>query len=55
LRRPESRGDQSSNGSFIRIVSSRSGDVDSNATAHVIGRDEHILGKTLRPGNGKKI
>lgn len=23
-------------------------------TAHVIGRDEHILGKTLRPGNGKK-
>jgi len=22
-------------------------------TAHVIGRDEHILGKTLRPGNGK--
>ena len=24
------------------------------STAHVIGRDEHILGKTLRPGNGKK-
>ena len=23
-------------------------------TAHVIGRDEHILGKSLRPGNGKK-
>jgi len=23
-------------------------------TAHVIGRDDHILGKTLRPGNGKK-
>jgi polyphosphate kinase 2 len=23
-------------------------------TAHVIGRDEHILGKTLRPGNGKQ-
>ena len=22
-------------------------------TAHVIGRDEHILGKSLRPGNGK--
>ncbi len=24
------------------------------STAHVIGRDEHILGKSLRPGNGKK-
>jgi polyphosphate kinase len=24
------------------------------STAHVIGRDEHILGKTLRPGNGKR-
>jgi polyphosphate kinase 2 len=23
-------------------------------TAHVIGRDDHILGKTLRPGNGKR-
>lgn len=23
-------------------------------TAHVIGRDEHILGKTMRPGNGRK-
>jgi polyphosphate kinase len=23
-------------------------------TEHVIGRDEHILGKTLRPGNGKQ-
>ena len=23
-------------------------------TAHVIGRDEHILGKTMRPGNGKQ-
>jgi polyphosphate kinase 2 len=23
-------------------------------TAHVIGRDEHILGKTLRPGNGNR-
>lgn len=24
------------------------------STAHVIGRDEHILGKTLRPGNGRR-
>ena len=24
------------------------------STAHVIGRDDHILGKTLRPGNGKR-
>lgn len=24
------------------------------STAHVIGRDENILGKTLRPGNGKR-
>jgi polyphosphate kinase len=24
------------------------------STAHVIGRDEHILGKILRPGNGKR-
>ena len=23
-------------------------------TAHVIGRDDHILGKTLRPGNAKR-
>jgi polyphosphate kinase 2 len=23
-------------------------------SAHVIGRDDHILGKTLRPGNGKR-
>jgi polyphosphate kinase len=23
-------------------------------SAHVIGRDEHILGKSMRPGNGKK-
>jgi polyphosphate kinase 2 len=24
------------------------------STAHVIGRDDHILGKTLRPGSGKR-
>jgi polyphosphate kinase 2 len=24
------------------------------STAHVIGRDDHILGKTLRPGNAKR-
>jgi hypothetical protein len=23
-------------------------------TAHVIGRDDHILGKTLRPGKSKR-
>lgn len=24
------------------------------STAHVIGRDDHILGKTLRPGKGRR-